>query len=68
MPESTYIYNDRQGNIEVMRGAIGYNIILTRNDGEWEGKRHTTTACVGDFSKERLQEIATKLQEFVDSI
>ena len=68
MPESAYIYNDAQGSIEVMRGAFGYNIILTRNDGEWDGKTHTTSACVGDFSKDRLQEIATNLQEFVDSI
>jgi hypothetical protein len=64
MPDSSYIYNDRQGSIEVMRGAFGYNIILTRNDGAL----HTTTACVGDFSKERLQEITSKLQEFVDAI
>lgn len=68
MANSAYIYNDKQGNIEVMRGAFGYNIILTRNDGEWDGQMHTTSACVGDFSKERLQEIATKLQEFIDSI
>ena len=68
MDGSTYIYNDKQGNIEIMRGAFGYNIILTRNDGDWEGKAHKTTACVGDFSKEKLQEIATKLQEFVNSI
>ena len=64
MPESTYIYDDSQGSIEVTKGACGYNIILIRNycDGESE------IACVGDFSKERLQEIATKLQQFVDSI
>lgn len=68
MANSAYIYNDKQGNIEVMRGAFGYNIILTRNDGEWDGQMHTTSACVGDFSKELLQEIATKLQEFVNSI
>ena len=68
MDQSTYIYDDKQGSIEVMRGAFGYNIILTRNDGEWDGKKHTTEACIGDFSKETLQEIATKLQEFIDSI
>ena len=68
MPDSTYIYQDKQGSIELMRGAFGYNIILTRNDGEWDGKMHTTTACVGDFSKERLQEIASNFQAFVNSI
>ena len=57
-PRCIYFYG-KQGNIEV---------ILARNDGEWDRTTHTTSACVGDFSKERLQEIATKLQEFVDSI
>ena len=64
MPDSTYIYDGNQGSIEVTKGACGYNIIITRNfcGGGSE------VACVGDFSKERLREIATKLQQFVDSI
>jgi hypothetical protein len=68
MAESAYIYNGKQGSIEVTRGAFGYNVIVTRNDGEWDGQRHTTTACVGDFSKAGLEEISTKLQAFVASI
>ena len=68
MPESTYIYDGNQGSIEVTKGACGYNVIVTRNDGEWDGQKHTTTACVGDFSKASLEEISTKLQEFVESI
>ncbi len=67
MANSAYIYEGKQGSIEICKGAFGHNIILTRNDGEWEGQMHTTTACVGNFTKERLQEIATKLQGFLDS-
>ena len=68
MPNSAYIYEGKQGSIEICKGAFGHNIILTRNDGEWDGQKHTTEACVGDFSKEKLQEIANKLQEYVNSI
>jgi hypothetical protein len=62
------IYNDKQGSIELMKGAFGHNIIMTRIDGEWEGKVHTTESCLGDFSKEKLQEIAKNLQDYIDSI
>ena len=68
MANSTYIYSGKQGSIEVTRGAFGYNVIVTRNNGEWDGQKHTTTACVGDFSKASLEEISAKLQEFVEAI
>ena len=63
MASSAPIYNDKQGNIRVRHGAFDYNLILTRIDEEWG----MPTACVWNFSKERLQEIVTKLQEFLNS-
>lgn len=42
MANSAPIYNDKQGNIRVRRGAFDYNLILTRIDEEWG----MPTACV----------------------
>ena len=58
------IYDDKQGSIELMKGAFGHNIIITRH----VCPGHDIEACVGDFKKEKLQEIANGLQEYINSL